>query len=689
MSHLAGRGIADITGEAAECGMLGYGKAGQQTTGIHTRLRARAFAFAEDAAQGSGEHTAEGTAGGTGEHTRERTAQGASRLLLVICDLPLISGGLVREVVSRLPGGWTESNVMITATHTHCGPGGYFHHALYNSNTGGFRPKTYAAIVDGITEAAQAALDDLAPAELSLAHGELHDTSANRSRRAFDRNPEADRAFFPKAVDPHTTLLRIVRDGQLAGAVHWFPVHNTSMTNTNTLISSDNKGYAAYKWERLEGGTDYLSPEPPSLVTAFAQTNAGDMSPNLNLRPGSGPTENEYENTRITGTRQQESATALLAGATPLTGPIEHRLTHIDLSRTEVGPEYTGDGLPHRTGTPVGGAAALAGAWADGKGFAGFREGRNPVWDALSQRVIYALSPGLRDAHAPKALVLPAGPLNRLRPMVQERVPVQLLRIGRLHLLGIPGEVTIVAGLRLRRTVADIVGADLADVLVASYSNGYFHYVTTPEEYDAQEYEGGSTLFGRWQLPALCQTAATLATALRDGLPVPHGTPEPLPEARPGAVAPAREEPHPGRAFGDLLSFARMGDRVTAAFVAAHPNNDLRRGGTYLTVERLDVSENGGAGAGQASDGSAGEGRASDGSAGGSETAGANWTRVADDGDWSTTFRWARTGPTTSTATVTWVIPDRPRPGLYRLRYHGDSAATGPFSGATEPFAVR
>ncbi|GHH50050.1 neutral/alkaline non-lysosomal ceramidase N-terminal domain-containing protein [Streptomyces candidus] len=637
MTRLAGRGIADITGEAAECGMLGYGKAEQQTTGIHTRLHARAFAFAQD------------------------TAEDDRRVLLVVCDLPLISGGLVAEVLRRLPDGWTESNVMITATHTHCGPGGYFHHALYNSNTGGFRPQTYAAIVDGITEAALAALADLAPAELALAHGELHDVSANRSRRAFDRNPERDRAHFPAAVDPHTTLLSIHRDGRLTGAVHWFPVHNTSMTNTNTLISSDNKGYAAYTWERLEGGTDYLDPEPPSLVTAFAQTNAGDMSPNLNLRPGSGPTENEYENTRLAGTRQQQSAGALLAAATPLTGPLDHRITHLCLSRTEVRPEFTGDGRAHRTGTPVGGAAALAGAWADGKGFRGFREGRNPLWDTLSQRVVYALSPALRDAHAPKALVLPAGPLNTLRPMVQERVPVQLLRIGRLHLLGIPGEVTVVAGLRLRRTVADIIGADLGDVLVASYSNGYFHYVTTPEEYDAQEYEGGSTLFGRWQLAALCQTAADLATALRDGRPVRRGVPEPLPAVRPRRHTPPTDTPPPGRAFGDVLSFARIGDKVTAAFVAAHPNNDLKRGATHLSVERRGTGTTG---------------------------TGGTWTRVADDNDWSTTFRWARTGPSTSTATVTWTLPKDTAPGVHRIRYHGRSTVTGPFTGTTEPFDV-
>ncbi|WP_228489608.1 hypothetical protein, partial [Pseudomonas aeruginosa] len=36
----------------------------------------------------------------------------------------------------------------------------------------------------------------------------------------------------------------------------------------------------------------------------FAQTNAGNLSPNLNLKPGSGPFDNEFDNTREIGLRQ-------------------------------------------------------------------------------------------------------------------------------------------------------------------------------------------------------------------------------------------------------------------------------------------------------------------------------------------------------------------------------------------------
>ncbi|RCH70575.1 alkaline ceramidase [Streptomyces sp. SDr-06] len=626
MGFRAGRGIADITGEAAECGLLGYGRADQQSAGIHTRQRARAFAFEEHGV----------------------------RLLLVVCELPLMSDAVVREVLRRLPEGYGASNVMLTATHTHCGPGGYFHHRLYNSNTGGFRERTFDAITDGITEAARAAVADLAPGHLRLAHGELTGASVNRSRRAFERNPADERAHFPDGVDPQTTLLAIERDGRLVGAVNWFATHNTSMTNRNRLISADNKGYAALHWERAVGGVDHLSGAAPELVTAFAQTNAGDMSPNLRLAPGRGPTDDQFANTRIIGTRQYEAAAALTGGRV-ISGGLDFRATRVHLSAVEVRPEFTGDGRVHRTSPPMAGAAAFAGARVDGPGFRGFRPGANPLWDAVSRRLVYPLAPALRDAQYPKALALPAGPLNRIVPMVQEYAALQLLRIGPLFLIGIPGEVTVVAGLRLRRTVAAIVGADPRDVLVAGYSNGYVHYVTTPEEYDAQEYEGGSTLFGRWELPALCQSVAGLATALRDGTPVDPGTPEPARPARPARRRSGPDAPHPGRRFGDLLDFSLIGRRATASFVAAHPSNDLRRGGSYLSVER----------------------RGPDGS----------WTRVADDGDWSTVFRWTRAGAATSIATVTWNIPADTPPGAYRVGYHGDSAK-GPFTGVSGPFEV-
>lgn len=639
-----GRGIADITGEPAECGMLGYGVAAQQTSGLHNRLRARAFVIAD-----------------TGTD---------ARVLLVVCELPLLLEGIHHDVLGRLAATYgqlyTFRNVMLTATHTHCGPGGYGDHRIYNSNTAGFRPQTFAAIVDGICEAVAHAHADLAPATLSLAVGRLHDASSNRSPSAFARNPEGDRAHFPDGIDPQTTLLRVERDGRLVGAVNWFATHGTSMTNRNTLISGDNKGYAAYQWERLDHRVDYLASEPPAFVAAFAQTNTGDMSPNLNHRPGSGPTEDEFENTRIIGARQAAAAAELTIGhGTAVTGGLEALATYVDLSDFEVRPEFSGDGRAHRTGPMMAGAAALAGT-DEGPGplYPLVKQGRNRLIDCLVANTVYRVSPRLRDSHAPKAALLPGNRLNQALSLMPTGGPVQLLRIGQLYLIGLPAEVTIVAGLRLRRTVAGIVGAELHEVLVAGYCNGYLHYVTTPEEYAEQRYEGGSTMFGRFELPALQQVVAGLATAMRDGRPAPAGSPPAEPSRRRRSRRRAKPDaPAAGHRFGDVLEPPRAGYRpgatVQAVFAGAHPNNDLHRGGTYLRVER--------------------------------ETGDA-WSTVADDGDWSTTFRWGRAGRRGSTITVTWTVPDDTAAGRYRLRYQGDARQAdgriSAFTGATEPFDI-
>jgi neutral ceramidase len=643
--YLVGRGIADITGEAAGCGMLGYGKAHQTTAGIHLRLRARSFIIAE--------------AGGTGT---EAGTSGGKRVLLTVAELPLMFDGVKRAVLERLAGRfgalYGEENVLLTVTHTHAGPGGYAHHRLYNSTTHGFHPQTFGAIVDGITESAILAHEDLRPAELYLTHGELHDASSNRSPTAFARNPEPDRAVFPQGIDPQTTLLRVERGGRLAGAINWFATHGTSMTNANQLISSDNKGYAAYHWERLVAGVDYLGDPAVDFVAAFAQTNAGDMSPNLNHRAGSGPTEDEFENTRIIGERQYEAAATLSTQqAPPAAGGVDCRLTYLDLS----GVSVTAEGGQHRTTKPFAGAAALAGT-DEGRGFPGFRQGRNPVWDAMSQ-LAYRLSPRLRDGQAPKGLVLPGGLVNRMVPLVAEHAAVQLIRIGPLYLIGVPGEATIVAGLRLRRVVAGVLGAALRDVLVAGYSNGYIHYITTPEEYQEQRYEGGSTLFGRWELPALEQAVRGLAVAIRDGATAPPGPPPPhLPQPR--AAARRRGDRTPGgRAFGEQTVAPhqryRAGDSVRVQFTGAHLANDLHRCGTYLHVER------------------------------GTDE---GWIAVADDGDWCTTLRWQSQGGNRSTVTITWTIPPGTVPGPHRIRYHGDCAeADGtlhPFTGTSAEFHI-
>ncbi len=75
-------------------------------------------------------------------------------------------------------------------------------------------------------------------------------------------------------------LLKLVADdGSLIGVVNWFAVHATSMNNTNTLISGDNKGYASYLMEKELNGAS-STPGMGPIVAAFGSSNLGDVSPN-------------------------------------------------------------------------------------------------------------------------------------------------------------------------------------------------------------------------------------------------------------------------------------------------------------------------------------------------------------------------------------------------------------------------
>jgi neutral ceramidase len=102
-----------------------------------------------------------------------------------------------------------------------------------------------------------------------------------------------------------------------------------------------------------------------------------------------------------------------------------------------------------------------------------------------------------------------------------------------------------------------------------------------------------------------------------------------------------------------------VGETVRAEFVSGYPNNNLRRGATYLEVQRLD---------------------------------GDQWVRIADDGDWATVFRWRRSGRRGSVASVQWRIPPGTAGGQYRLVHLGTvrraDGEFNEFTGTSRAFSV-
>jgi neutral ceramidase len=561
-----GSGIYDITGPAAELGMMGYAMLEQKTAGLHQRLRSRAFVVASPC---------------TGK-----------RAVFVSADLMSVSQavkqGVVEKLQARYGALYGHENVMLSATHTHAGPGGYIDYALYNLTVLGFDKQNYNAVVEGIYQSIVRAHEGAAPGRVRRAEGQLAGAAINRSRDAFLRNPAAEIGGEPE-TDQTMTLLRFdALDGRAVGTVNWFAVHPTSMGNDNKLISGDNKGYASYLFEKQKG-TDYLAPGP-AFVAAFAQSNEGDVSPNI-FGGTQGEGANDFESTAASGKRQYDAAKALYdAAAQPIGGGVDYRFAYVKLDQVSVAPVYTGGAGAQATCRASIGVSMLAGA-EDGPGYGseGFTcEDIGATFDLGEALVCAGLS---IPCQGEKPVVLETGAFAP--PWTPNVLPLQIVRLGKLALVGVPFELTTVSGRRLRKTVLDeLAPAGVDRVVIAGLANSYAGYVATREEYGAQHYEGASTHFGPHTLAALQQEYARVARALRDNTAV-SSTAQP-PELRDqqhtiqtGVIF---DSPPLGKSFGAVISQPaasyKAGQTVSASFWGAHPKNNLRIQDSFVRVER-------------------------------------------------------------------------------------------------------
>ncbi|GLD99376.1 hypothetical protein PINS_up008095 [Pythium insidiosum] len=659
---LIGAGIFDITGPAAEVGMFGYAKVGQLTSGIHMRLRARAFAF---------------------HHEPTRAA-----CVYVVCDLGMISEWVTQTVLSRLSvhpaiptGTYTRENVMISATHTHCAPGGISHYVIYSMHPPlrGADRQNFECVVHGIVEAIVRAHRNLQPGVIRTATGECLNASVNRSKEAYEANPKEERAQFKHDTDKEMTLWRLDGvNGFPIGMINWFAVHPTSMGNWYTLITGDNKGYAAHMFEQ-EQGANHLLDRPRSFVAAFAQSNEGDVSPNI-----CGPRHNEtqhkdFERMLIVAKAQLKTARSLYLKAlysSPIMGPIKVAHHYVDYGSIQLKPRWHHHkDCPPSTSSGCIGVSMISGTTFDGRGVPGVPEG--VTWGMYPK---VTAVPGLQDSQKEKPVFFPTARYG-LSPTT---LPLQLFLIGEaLALAAIPFEATTMAGRRLRSALQSSFiehgSIDIQTPVISGLSNAYCGYLTTREEYAVQRYEGASTHFGPNQL---CATMQQFEQLIEDMFRPKHGKKV----KTTGALQPkiggvgvldynvpvVHDGLLPGAQYGsiisDVLSEYCPGSTVTVTFHAAHPKNNLRTQGTFLEVHRWLEDD--------------------------SRRDGGVWVMHADDGDTNTFFHWRRNGTFASVVTIEWWIPAKTPPGKYRIKVNGDykrffTGEIASYTGLSSEFEVK
>lgn len=621
---LIGTGIFDITGPAAELGMMGYGMVHEKTHGILQRIYARAFIFAEQDIPDQ-------------------------RVVFVITDLGMIFQSVHLEVLKRLKAIYgtlyTEQNVMLNATHSHSGPGGFAHDTLYNLTTFGFDNQNFEAICHGIVQAIVRAHNNLTPANARYNIGQVANASFNRSPAAYELNPAEERALFAENVDRSITQIRIEKDGQARAILNWFAVHGTTLDNQNLLISGDNKGYAAIQFERMQ----HSSFDEAAFVAGFAQEASGDVSPN---EFGAGAHGDEgIEKLSSDGDLQVNAAIQLFHDnqAQALTPKIDYRQTFVDMSNVQIGAQFTeGKGEQHTCPSAIG-ISMLAGA-ADGPGYGkqGIRCHRlEDLFERPYEDIEILCNPFFNACHGEKPIAVSTGTTHP--PMIPQILPFQIMTIGQLALVGLPFEITTMAGRRIKRLVLELLQPiGVERVIVTAPTNAYAGYVTTKEEYQLQRYEGASNQFGPYSLNAIQQILHGLCISLTTNQPAPQGpSPLDLSHHQVHRALPLIVDRLPfwerirGKTFGSLKEDVQKtyfeSDNVVVEFWGAYPDNNLLWNDSFLFVEKYD---------------------------------GALWHPVFFDRDIETSFEWQRFGIDSSIIRIIWRIPSGTL-GTFRIRHQG------------------
>ena len=104
---------------------------------------------------------------------------------------------------------------------------------------------------------------------------------------------------------------------------------------------------------------------------------------------------------------------------------------------------------------------------------------------------------------------------RRSRSNVPRAVPLMALQVGDRMVVSVPGEMTEEMGRRVRHAVEQAAaGHGVVRAVISGLANEYADYFTTPEEYDAQHYEGAATVYGRASSVALQETLVQLTPRL-------------------------------------------------------------------------------------------------------------------------------------------------------------------------------
>jgi neutral ceramidase len=433
---------------------------------------------------------------------------------LVQCDL-LTGSLLLNHRVAELIAKETDIGIdglLIAGTHTHSAPGNYFDNNFYNnnaSNAAGFDPEYFDYLSKQIANAAIRAYKEKRPAKIATGKTQILDMTRNRSIESYYANKNVSAKNPPDIYQAVNTDMYMIRvdgldnDGRYhpLAALSSFSIHGTAVPSSNNLYNGDVFAYMEREVEYAIKDNYKTSWEP--IHAAFNGTHA-DSSPNYGKdmqgfiearRIGTVIGQKAFELFRSLDEKLKEDAT------------IRFLAREIDVFSEPCIDETC---ICER---PVVGSALAAGA----------DDGPSPIISKL---------PWLRQG-SPRWFFTEScqghkrtlgGPLQYLILPWKDfphQLLLQMIQIDDVLLLPLPFETTKEAGIRIAKQCQDKLKSenknDLRSFVVISCANGYYGYVTTPEEYSIQRYEGGHTLYGPQTQPFLAKHLSRMIPEMEQG----------------------------------------------------------------------------------------------------------------------------------------------------------------------------
>ncbi|MCP3921921.1 MAG: neutral/alkaline ceramidase [Desulfobacterales bacterium] len=708
--YQVGSGMTNITCSPAEVQLGGYSDSDQIAEGVFMRQFARTFIVKD-----------------------KRTDKSIVLVVADIPMMSTgVYVEVIKKLKVKFGEKYTEKNVTMSATHTHSGAGGYFKTYALNLLVGGtFHQDNYDTIIKGIFDSIVMAHNNLKDGKLYLNSGEFSyekhkRISRNRSHEAYQLNRDANQYLLPNGEkdDTNRTLsqLNFLVDSKSIGIYNWLPNHPNIGGPKLKLVGPDVNGFASYLCEE-QSGANYqkLYENKPEFVAAFAQTFCGDTSGNLpedsykfdDVRNRNLDDKNDdyiadgrhdYARMKMRAEKIKELAETVSKQGEELTGNIEFRQMFIPVENFPIRPEFIsvediyyeqelGESLDNcKTCSMSLGYGMLTGSTEDyifnqdlkDEGLA-----RANILDYslpdLTEEPIPALTGILSnilltenelkaeiDCQLEKRVLAPLWSFNRVIPgkVWNMNQPVQILKIGKLAILTLPFEMSVMSGRRFQKEIKKVM-PEIEKVVINATSNSDLRYLTTREEYAVQHYEGAENFLGPYTLNACLQFVHQLAESFTEGIEIPDYAVD-IDTVEDGLekislfqikgkvvmdTAPLFKkfgdvitQPSKSYSISELLSKKRddvptdlNGDeesRIRAVFQGAHPNNNLtvKSHDSYLYVEKKE---------------------------------GDKWVTVAYDWNPSTRMRWKRKGVASSYITIDFYVNSETEPGEYRIRHKG------------------